>query len=72
MIGNYNVNKIAFSPDGAILVTSGYDGIQFWEVATGKLLRKLDGSFRDIAFSPDGKTLAIGLYDGRIEYWGLP
>src|SRR3972149_2395730 len=36
--------EIAFSPDGSLLVTNTSDKIQFWEVASGKLLRELDGA----------------------------
>jgi WD40 repeat protein len=70
--GNPNVYDIAFSPDGSLLVTSSEERIEFWDVATGKLVRVIGGVFSRLAFSPDGKILVFGTLDGRIQCWSLP
>jgi WD40 repeat protein len=50
----------AFSPDGkTVVVTVGIDpGVQLWDVAAGKLIRKLKAQTFRLTFSPDGKLLA--------------
>jgi WD40 repeat protein len=55
----------AFTPEGNILASWGYKVVQFWEMPSGKLLRK---SWRKemagpVAFSPDGTVLATGSAD---------
>ncbi len=55
------VTALAFSPDGAWLVSGGYNQALVWNGSTGKLERKiagLPGRVRALAFSPDGKLLA--------------
>jgi len=55
--------SIIFSSDGMTLVSTsgswiGHDGtVEWWDVTTGKLLRKLEG-FGSVTLSPDLKTLA--------------
>ncbi len=66
------VRDIAFNPDGSLLVVVHNEEIEFWDTASGELIRIIEGSFSCIAFSPDGTLLAIGLQNGKIEYWGLP
>jgi WD40 repeat protein len=61
------VRAVAFSPDGKLLVTGGFDAtIRVWDPSTGKLIRKIEvgggGRHADLikylAFSPDGRLLA--------------
>jgi WD40 repeat protein len=55
------VTALAFSPDGAWLVSGGYNQALVWDGSTGKLARKiagLPGRVRALAFSPDCKLLA--------------
>jgi WD40 repeat protein len=49
-----------FSPDGkAVAVTVGNDPeVQLWDVAAGKLIRKVKGGSMSLAFSPDGRLVA--------------
>src|SRR5262249_9523 len=57
------VNAVAFSHDGRVVAAGCEgDGTSLLEVATGKLLKEIDGGtgVRSpcIAFSPDGRTVA--------------
>ncbi|WP_045877146.1 Hsp70 family protein [Pseudofrankia sp. DC12] len=60
-----DVTSCAFSPDGRLLATTSKDGIQLWDVATGRVEGELSGPGRkgsvpnSCTFSPDGKLLAI-------------
>ena len=59
----------AFSPDGNTLALVDVGVVGFWEVATGKELRRIEvprERFLSVAFAPDGKLLAAG--DGRFLY----
>jgi WD40 repeat protein len=68
--------EVAYSPDGAQLVTGGFENLQYtadarvWDVATGALLRELPhrqesqpymDEYPDaVAYSPDGRFIATG------------
>lgn len=71
------VGALAFSPDGATLVTGGYDDtLMWWPVAAEKPepLRKVRahaGWIRALAVSPDGKLLASGGNDRIAKLWNL-
>lgn len=62
--------KVAYTPDGARLVTASSDGsVRFWDAATGAARGSYDwraGKVRCVAVSPDGLTVASGGQDGRI------
>lgn len=55
------VEAMAFSPDGKTLATGSFQELALWDVATGKVQRRIDG-FADrvvaLAFAADGKRLA--------------
>jgi RNA polymerase sigma factor (sigma-70 family) len=49
---------MALSPDGRTVVACGDQAIQFWDAATGKLLRSVEGGGRVACYSPDGRLVA--------------
>ena len=56
------VTSLAFSPDGKILVSSGYDRfIKFWEIRNGSLLGQVSTADTPnfLTFSSDGSELAV-------------
>lgn len=61
--------RVAFSPDGKLLVTGGPEsGLNVWDARTGELLRKLKTDTGDIlepVFGTDGRILAVGQRKGR-------
>lgn len=67
------VYHLAFSPDGRLLATCGYDRlIRIWETATGKpvsVLREHTEAVFAVAFSPDGKLLASAAADRSVKLW---
>ena len=58
--------NILFSPDAKFLAARDEKGITVWEVATGKVLHRLQNKLPDddypmpLAFSPDSRLLAFG------------
>jgi serine/threonine protein kinase/DNA-binding beta-propeller fold protein YncE len=67
---------VAFSPDGHVLATGGYDGaLKLWDVGAGAPRKTLEydaGSvIVSIAFSPDGALLACGGSgsEGELKVW---
>jgi WD40 repeat protein len=65
------VDSVAFSPDGGTLASGDSDDmIRLWDVASGRVLRKLighSGLLWSVTFSPDGRTLASGSNDKTIK-----
>ena len=55
------VTSLAFSPDGNTLATNGYHEVVLWDLATGKIARRIpiDGLVRVVAFATD-KSLYVG------------
>lgn len=70
------VTALAFSPDGAILVSGGADKtIVFWELETGEVKGTGDGHFAAITrlvFSEQGKIVLSGSADNKAKTWRVP
>src|SRR5205823_5498284 len=69
------VSALAYSPDGKLLATCGYDRlIKLWEVANGQEVRTLrdhSDAIYALAFSPDGKLLASAAADRAVKVWDI-
>jgi hypothetical protein len=67
------VTAVAFSPDGARMLTgSGDNTARLWDAATGKLVATLEGhtdAVRVVAFSPDGARVLTGFLDNTARLW---
>ncbi|MDT7780869.1 MAG: hypothetical protein QOC99_3381 [Acidobacteriota bacterium] len=62
------VSDVSISPDGRYIATKdqeltgleGDNATRLWDVATGRILWRLDKTFGEIPFSPDGKYIYVG------------
>ncbi|HEY44318.1 MAG TPA: WD40 repeat domain-containing protein, partial [Anaerolineae bacterium] len=72
---SYQVNSVAFSPDGTLLVSgSGDHKVRLWRVEDGVWSHTLvghDDDVNSVAFSPDGSTIVSGSEDGIVILWGI-
>jgi len=76
LIGDYSgdVSSVAFSPDGKLIASASDSDttVRLWNVATGKLLRTLNGHTNEVtsvAFSPNGKLLANDKRQAASDSW---
>jgi hypothetical protein len=67
-------NSVAFSPDGARLVSGSWDKtLRLWDAKTGQPIgepwRGHEDEVRSVAFSPDGTRLVSGSFDKTLRLW---
>jgi WD40 repeat protein/serine/threonine protein kinase len=71
--GQLEVWRVAYSPDGQRILTSGGDRtVKLWEAGTGHLLLTFEGHgdrVGALAFSPDGRRIVTGSRDRRAKVW---
>jgi serine/threonine protein kinase/WD40 repeat protein len=71
-----SIRDVAFSPDGAFLLTAHVTGsAQLWDLATRKPVGPpavLVGPIRAVTFTPDGKTCLCAAADGTVRRWPVP
>ena len=69
------VTGVVFTPDGASLLSIGFDRfLRQWSVAAGTEVKKMGPTPDDpygLAFSRDGKSLATSGYGGHVILWNL-
>jgi WD40 repeat protein len=73
-----NAWPFALSPDGRNVAALAPDEIRFWDVATGKEIRRHKATIPGarpatsgtaLCFSPDGRRLAVGHWDATVLIW---
>jgi len=78
---SHEVTSLAFSPDGRLLASGGFDGtLAIWDVPAARLARPAIAAHREavqaLAFSPDATTLAsagVGTadFDANVRLWDV-
>jgi WD40 repeat protein len=76
-VSHVSANAVAFSPDGSYAVSGGdYGFMRFWDVATGKEIRKIRAhqkAIRSVAFSRNGRyVLTASEDDNTVIMWDMP
>ncbi len=67
------IHKLAFSPDGKLLISGGGDKkAKIWKVESGELLQILRGhkeGIHEVSFAPDGRSVVTGSFDDTLRLW---
>ena len=69
------VYSVAFSPNGRMLATGGWDGaVKLWDLKSGQEIATGNGHkgiVLAVAFSPDSRMVASTGYDQRVRLWDM-
>ena len=69
------VSAVAFTPDGALLVSGSFDGtVRLWDVASRGEVAVFEAPRRsvgDVSISPDGSAVAAASGSGRVDLWDV-
>jgi len=66
------VSNVAWSPDGKLISSCGWDAVRVWDAARGELLHTLQGHTAAVtrfAWSPDGKLISSCSEDKTVKVW---
>jgi WD40 repeat protein len=71
LLGRFNGDHVAFSPDGRYFLTGGQKTARLWDMATKSQLRAfgLTAKLYSVAFMPDGLHVLIGGSDKVARLW---
>lgn len=74
--GISGITSLAFSPEGSILASSGYDGvIRLWNAQSGDLLTTLkpsSGPYAHLTFTQNGQYLiSFSDHQSTVRFWGI-
>ena len=70
-ISTGTVLDLAFSPNGNMLASLGWDTIDLWSIENGAHIISFKKRARAVAFSITGTTLATGGLDGTVRLWNV-
>ncbi|EUC60382.1 vegetative incompatibility protein HET-E-1 [Rhizoctonia solani AG-3 Rhs1AP] len=67
------VSSVAFSPDGARVVSASFGSIRIWNAINGTLIagpfKNHTGYINTVSFSPDGTRVVSGGHDCAVRVW---
>jgi RNA polymerase sigma factor (sigma-70 family) len=61
--------RLVVTPDGRRLLDGGRDGVNVWDLETGRKIRTLPGSYAEMVLAPDGKSVVT--HTGTLQRWDL-